>query len=171
MSRGVPAVAVGVLAGAAAGAALATVVVLQRTRRPKVCGGKSRTATTIPPAATTSGTSSAVHPDARSGVVTPGVSGVVEIEYCNGCRWLLRAAWLAQEILTTFAAPGEASMLHSVTLIPNVEKPGGVFRVRMDGQELWDRKTQGGFPEAKVLKQLVRDQIAPQRDLGHSDTK
>jgi hypothetical protein len=34
---------------------------------------------------------------------------------------------------------------------------------------LWDRKTQGGFPETKVLKQLLRDHLQPQRDLGHSD--
>lgn len=34
---------------------------------------------------------------------------------------------------------------------------------------LWDRKTEGGFPETKVLKQRVRDQIDPKRDLGHSD--
>lgn len=26
----------------------------------------------------------------------------VEIEYCPGCRWLLRAGWLAQELLMTF---------------------------------------------------------------------
>ena len=34
---------------------------------------------------------------------------------------------------------------------------------------LWDRKAEGGFPETKVLKQRVRDQIDPNRDLGHSD--
>jgi hypothetical protein len=34
---------------------------------------------------------------------------------------------------------------------------------------LWDRKTEGGFPETKVLKQLVRDRIDPKKDLGHSD--
>jgi len=28
----------------------------------------------------------------------------VEIEYCTGCRFLPRAAWLAQELLTTFEA-------------------------------------------------------------------
>ena len=26
----------------------------------------------------------------------------LEIEYCAQCRWLLRAAWMAQELLTTF---------------------------------------------------------------------
>lgn len=34
---------------------------------------------------------------------------------------------------------------------------------------LWDRKTEGGFPETKVLKQRVRDRIDPKKDLGHSD--
>ncbi|MGH9801124.1 MAG: Rdx family protein, partial [Blastocatellia bacterium] len=26
----------------------------------------------------------------------------VEIIYCSQCRWLLRAAWMAQELLSTF---------------------------------------------------------------------
>ena len=26
----------------------------------------------------------------------------IEIEYCTQCRWMLRAAWVAQELLTTF---------------------------------------------------------------------
>lgn len=34
---------------------------------------------------------------------------------------------------------------------------------------IWDRKTEGGFPETKVLKQRVRDFIDPKKDLGHSD--
>lgn len=34
---------------------------------------------------------------------------------------------------------------------------------------LWDRKAEGRFPEAKELKQKIRDVIAPNRDLGHSD--
>ena len=35
----------------------------------------------------------------------------VEIEYCTQCRWLLRAAWMAQELLTTFAADlGEVAL-------------------------------------------------------------
>ncbi|CAM9127033.1 unnamed protein product, partial [Heterosigma akashiwo] len=36
---------------------------------------------------------------------------------------------------------------------------------------VWDRKNEGGFPEAKVLKQRVRDEIAPERNLGHSEAK
>ena len=87
----------------------------------------------------------------------------VEIEYCPGCRWLLRAAWIAQELLTTFEAE-----LGAVTLKPS--DVGGTFFVTVDGEQVWDRKTVGRFPEMKELKQAVRDQIAPDRDLGHSDT-
>jgi selenoprotein W-related protein len=85
----------------------------------------------------------------------------LEIEYCTQCRWLLRAAWLAQELLTTFEAElGEAA------LVPG---RGGVLEVRLDGETLFSRAARGRFPEAKELKQLVRDRIAPGRDLGHSD--
>jgi selenoprotein W-related protein len=86
----------------------------------------------------------------------------IDIEYCPGCRWLLRAAWTAQELLTTFE-----SELGAVTLRPS--ETGGTFSVRVDGALLWDRKTEGRFPEMKELKQRVRDHIAPERDLGHSD--
>jgi len=86
----------------------------------------------------------------------------VEIVYCTKCRWLLRAAWLAQELLTTFEAE-----LGEVALQPASES--GVFRVRVDDALVWCRKAEGGFPEAKELKQRVRDLVAPDRELGHSD--
>lgn len=86
----------------------------------------------------------------------------VEIEYCPGCRWLLRAGWTAQELLTTFE-----SELGGVTLRPSAES--GTFRVTVDGVVVWNRKDQGRFPEMKELKQRIRDEIAPERDLGHSD--
>jgi len=85
----------------------------------------------------------------------------VEIEYCTQCRWLLRAAWLAQELLTTFS-----DELGEVALVPG---QGGVFAVRVDDTLVWSRAEAGRFPEAKELKQLVRDRVAPERDLGHSD--
>ena len=87
----------------------------------------------------------------------------VEIEYCTGCRWLLRAGWTAQELLTTFEAE-----LGAVTLIPG---SGGVFDVRVGGQTVWSRKDQGCFPELKELKQIVRDHVAPDKSLGHSDRR
>ena len=43
-----------------------------------------------------------------------------------------------------------------------------MFEVRLDGELLYSRATQGRFPETKELKQLVRDRVAPGRDLGHS---
>jgi selenoprotein W-related protein len=85
----------------------------------------------------------------------------VEIEYCTQCRWLLRAAWLAQELLTTFEAD-----LAGVNLMPGT---GGILEVRLNGAVIFSRKAAGRFPESKELKQLIRDVIAPERDLGHSD--
>ncbi len=85
----------------------------------------------------------------------------VEITYCTGCRWLLRAAWMAQELLTTFQ-----DELGEVAIVPG---SGGVFRIRVDDTVIWDRQQQGGFPELKELKQLLRDRVAPGKDLGHSD--
>jgi selenoprotein W-related protein len=105
---------------------------------------------------------------------------VVEIEYCTGCRWMLRAAWMAQELLTTFQTD-ENSRLRSVTLTPNARQ-GGVFNVYLrdvganadpdaEPEMLWSRKIARRFPESKELKQLVRDFVCPERGLGHSDKK
>ncbi|PXX50009.1 MULTISPECIES: SelT/SelW/SelH family protein [Aquitalea] len=85
----------------------------------------------------------------------------IAIEYCTGCRWLLRAAWMAQELLTTFEKE-----VGEVALRPG---SGGVFRISIDEQTLWDRKRDGGFPDIKQLKQLVRDRVAPDKTLGHSE--
>jgi len=87
----------------------------------------------------------------------------VEIEYCSQCRFVLRASWLAQELLVTF---GED--LGSVSLVPGT---GGVFEVRVDGGKIFSKREEGRFPESKELKQRVRDIIAPGRDLGHSDRR
>lgn len=87
----------------------------------------------------------------------------VEIRYCTQCRWLLRAAWVAQELLTTFTEE-----IGELALVPAT---GGVFEVRAAGELVWSRKDQGRFPELKELKQLVRDRIAPGKELGHSDRR
>lgn len=87
----------------------------------------------------------------------------VEIRYCTKCRWLLRAAWMAQELLTTFE--------HEIGELALMPGEGGVFQVTANGQVVWDRRTQGRFPEITELKQLVRDQIAPDKSLGHADRK
>ncbi|MDF9800475.1 selenoprotein W-related protein [Catalinimonas alkaloidigena] len=87
----------------------------------------------------------------------------ITIKYCTQCRWLLRAAWMAQELLTTFETD-----LGEVALLPAT---GGIFEVSLDGELIYSRKAEGRFPESKELKQLIRDRIDPGRDLGHSDRK
>ncbi|NML65015.1 SelT/SelW/SelH family protein [Hymenobacter sp. RP-2-7] len=86
----------------------------------------------------------------------------ITLEYCPKCNWLLRSAWMAQELLTTFA-----DELHGVLLHPS--DTSGRFTVWVDGRELFDRKAAGRFPDIKELKQLVRDAVAPGKSLGHSD--
>ena len=61
-----------------------------------------------------------------------------------------------------------ADELGEVALVPG---QGGVFEVRLDGDVIFSRQTQGRFPESKELKQLIRDRIAPDKDLGHSDRR
>ncbi|ELN6932975.1 SelT/SelW/SelH family protein [Vibrio navarrensis] len=85
----------------------------------------------------------------------------IDIYYCRQCNWMLRSAWLAQELLHTFSEEIEAVSLHPDT--------GGRFEIFCNDVSIWERKADGGFPEAKVLKQKVRDRIDPERDLGHSD--
>lgn len=85
----------------------------------------------------------------------------VSILYCTQCNWLLRAAWMAQELLSTFS-----DSLGEVALIPGT---GGNFEIRVNGDLIWERKRDGGFPGPKELKQRVRDIIEPGRDLGHVD--
>ena len=86
------------------------------------------------------------------------------IEYCPKCGWLLRASYMAQELLTTFA-----DELKSVELWPS--ETSGAYIISINGEIIFDRKAYGGFLEIKELKQLVRDKIAPGRNLGHSDKK
>jgi selenoprotein W-related protein len=103
----------------------------------------------------------------------------VRIDYCTKCRFLPRATWLAQELLTTFA-----DELGEIALVPGA---GGVFQVRvaMSGAaphaaslgraepEEWElvacRVRDGGFPELAELKRRIRDRVAPGRELGHSE--
>jgi selenoprotein W-related protein len=85
----------------------------------------------------------------------------IAITYCTQCQWLLRAAWMAQELLSTFTED-----LAEVALLP---ASGGTFVIAYDGETIWERKRDGGFPDVKTLKQLVRDRLDPGRDLGHLD--
>ena len=86
------------------------------------------------------------------------------IEYCPKCNWLLRAAYMAQELLTTFEED-----IHGVTLQPS--ETAGKYNMRINEQIIFDRKEQGRFPEIKELKQLVRNVVSPNKSLGHSDKK
>jgi selenoprotein W-related protein len=85
----------------------------------------------------------------------------LEIEYCTQCRWLLRAGWMAQELLVSFEAE-----LAEVALVPGT---AGVFEVRLDGETIWSREARGAFPDLAELKRVTRDRIAPGRQLGHSE--
>jgi selenoprotein W-related protein len=86
---------------------------------------------------------------------------VLTITYCTQCNWLLRSAWMASEVLSTFSLE-----IGAVTLVPGT---GGIFEISLDGDLVWERRRDGGFPDVKALKQLVRDRIDPERSLGHID--
>jgi selenoprotein W-related protein len=88
----------------------------------------------------------------------------ITIEYCPKCGWMLRAAYMAQEFLTTFH-----DELKSVTLVPS--EVGGRYTIAVNNAIVFDRGTAHHFPEVKELKQLLRDVIAPEKSLGHSDKK
>lgn len=89
---------------------------------------------------------------------------VITILYCTKCRWLLRAAYMAQEFLTTFEADLQGVMLQPAEV-------QGQFTILVDGEIVFDRKASGGFLQITDLKQLIRDKVAPARDLGHSDLR
>ena len=72
----------------------------------------------------------------------------VSLTYCSRCNWMLRSAWLAQELLTTFNGTVAA-----VELVPNHEGTG-VFAVTASTASstsvvVWSRRDEGRFPEAK----------------------
>ena len=85
----------------------------------------------------------------------------ITITYCSQCNWMLRASWMAQELLHTFSTD-----IASVTLVPGT---GGIFTINVDGQQIWERKQDGGFPDAAELKRRVRDVCFPEKPLGHVD--
>ncbi|MFT4156211.1 SelT/SelW/SelH family protein [Parafilimonas sp.] len=87
---------------------------------------------------------------------------VITIEYCPKCGWMLRAAYMAQELLTTFTGELKGVLLQPAEI-------SGRYIVYINGNKIFDRKEAGRFPEIKELKQLVRDVVAPGKDLGHSD--
>lgn len=88
----------------------------------------------------------------------------ITIEYCPKCGWMMRAAYMAQELLTTFTDD-----IYGVTLHPS--EINGRYTISVNNDILFDRKKEGRFPEIKELKQLIRDQVNPEKSLGHSDKK
>ena len=86
----------------------------------------------------------------------------IEIEYCTKCRWLLRASWISQELLSTFVDD-----IRAITLIPS--KISGIFEIRCGREIIWERGKKKGMPDIKILKQKVRDIVSPSKDLGHID--
>lgn len=87
----------------------------------------------------------------------------VAIEYCTKCKFMMRSAWIAQELLQTFDGD-----LHEVALRPSAVP--GIWQIFANGQLVWDRKTERGIPELKDLKRRVRDVVAPGKNLGHAET-
>ncbi len=85
--------------------------------------------------------------------------GRVEITYCRKCRFMLRAAWLAQELLTTFE-----DNLSEVALKPS---SGGIFEVALDGDVIATNRETKRMPETSEVKRLVRDRLVPERRIGH----
>ncbi|MCH7998434.1 MAG: SelT/SelW/SelH family protein [Chloroflexi bacterium] len=83
----------------------------------------------------------------------------IEIHYCTRCRFMLRAAYLAQELLTSFEKE-----LGEVALVPG---SGGIFEVRLDGETLATNRETKVMPEAGEVKRLLRDRISPGRTIGH----
>jgi len=67
---------------------------------------------------------------------------------------------MGQELLNTFT-----EQISELALCPSVIP--GEFKIEVDGLQIWERKTDGGFPDVKQLKQRVRDIVNPYQDLGH----
>lgn len=83
----------------------------------------------------------------------------VEITYCTKCRFLLRAAWMAEELLTTFGAE-----LGEVALRPG---SGGIFEVALDGTVIASNRDHAPMPDPADVKRAIRDRISPERKIGH----
>lgn len=86
------------------------------------------------------------------------MTGRVESITAVSVAWLLRAGWVAQELLTT-----STRSLPRRRADPGV---GGTFVVPLDGETIFSRREAGRFPEMKELKQSIRDLSRPGRPLG-----
>eukprot|EP00934_Nitzschia_sp_Nitz4_P006943 Nitzschia sp. Nitz4//scaffold79_size90958//6264//7316//NITZ4_005007-RA/size90958-augustus-gene-0.166-mRNA-1//1//CDS//3329558195//6933//frame0 len=82
----------------------------------------------------------------------------VTIHYCTGCNWLLRAAYLGQEIFTEFTGK-----INSVTLAPSV---GGRFTIELNNEIIFDRATEGRFPDVLEVYSLIRAKLGIKKKWG-----
>ena len=87
----------------------------------------------------------------------------IEIHFCPGCRWWLRAGWMAQELFSTY---GEA-----IAEVALVTAESGAFFIRVGDAVVWERKADGGFPDPKTLKQRLLPYIDTEKDLGHASAE
>ncbi|KAL6823880.1 Rdx family domain-containing protein [Trichoderma camerunense] len=126
--------------------------------------------------ATSTSTSTSSQPLQYAAVTAPLPR--ITIQFCTQCKWMLRAAYFAQELLSTFSLSlGEVALQPSTggTFIVTIHhlspasSSSSTSPASVQSTTLWDRKTDGGFPETKELKRRVRDVIDPSRDLGHVD--
>ena len=83
----------------------------------------------------------------------------IEITYCTKCRFLLRASWMAQELLSTFGDD-----LGEVAVVPG---RGGIFEVTLGGEVIASNRETKQMPDPVDVKRAVRDRIAPDRKIGH----
>jgi len=83
----------------------------------------------------------------------------VEITYCTKCKFLLRASWMAQELLSTFG-----DQLGEVAIVPG---SGGIFEVKLDGEVIATNRDHAPMPDPSAVKRLIRDRVAPNQQIGH----
>lgn len=108
----------------------------------------------------------------------------VIIEFCAKCKWHNRAIWYTQEVLQTFSDP-EKNLVTEVSVRPIYDQPG-LFQVLVSNTDskvkvIYRRKMKkspdaqsepfyyDGFPDSKLLKQLIRNELFPELGLGHVD--
>lgn len=85
----------------------------------------------------------------------------VVVEYCARCGFMLRAAWVAQELLKTFEED-----LAEVALRPG---EGGIFAVSLDALLLFSNKAEGRFPEMRELRERLAQALGSDKRFGHRD--
>jgi selenoprotein W-related protein len=86
----------------------------------------------------------------------------IEITYCRKCRFMLRAAWMAQELLATFE-----DEITEVVIRPGA---GGILEVTLEGEVIASNRDSKQMPELGEVKRAIRDRIAPGRRIGHSQS-